>query len=50
MKDDWSSEETDDPLYADRRNRIFERAIKHRPRISLTIRHRTRVLQQWPQK
>jgi hypothetical protein len=72
MKDDWSNEETDDPLYADRRNfykvekwskddmrvvellyagnnldkarRIFERAIKHRPRIRLTIRQRTRVL------
>ena len=29
---------------------VFERAIKHRPRISLTIRQRTRVLDQWPQK
>jgi hypothetical protein len=27
---------------------IFEQAIKHRPRIRLTIRQRTRVLQQWP--
>jgi hypothetical protein len=63
MKDDRSSEETNDPLYADRRNfykverwseddmrvvellyagnnldkarRIFDRAIKHRPRIRL---------------
>jgi hypothetical protein len=26
----------------------FEAAIKHRPRIKLTIRQRTRVLQQWP--
>jgi hypothetical protein len=78
IKDDWSSEETDDPLYADRRNfykvekrskddmrvvellyagnnldkarRIFDRMIKHRPRIRLTIRQRTRVLDQWPQK
>jgi hypothetical protein len=77
MNDDWSSEETDDPLYADRRNfykvekwskddmrvvellyagnnldkarRIFDRMIKHRPRIRLTIRQRTRVLQQWPE-
>jgi hypothetical protein len=27
---------------------IFAEAIKHRPRIRLTIRRRTRVLQQWP--
>jgi hypothetical protein len=27
---------------------IFTKAIKHRPRIRLTIRRRTRVLQQWP--
>jgi hypothetical protein len=27
---------------------IFARSIKHRPRIKLTIRQRTRVLQQWP--
>jgi hypothetical protein len=27
---------------------IFQRAIKHRPRIRLTIRQRTRVLKQWP--
>jgi hypothetical protein len=66
VDDDWSAEETDDPLYADRRNfykvekwsrnglrveltlfagnipdkarRKFERTIKHRPRIRLTIR------------
>ena len=41
-------------LYAgnnlDKARRIFERAIKHRPRIRLTIRQRTRVLQQWPQE
>jgi hypothetical protein len=29
---------------------LFERAIKHRPRIRLTIRQRMRVLDQWPQK
>ena len=74
----WSDEETDDPIYADRRNfykveqwsrdgqhvldlvfagsrldkarRIFERIIKHRPRIRLTIRQRTRVLNEWPRK
>ncbi len=27
---------------------VFERAIKHRPRIRLTLRQRTRVLDQWP--
>jgi hypothetical protein len=27
---------------------LFAAAIKHRPRIRLTIRQRTRVLQQWP--
>ncbi len=27
---------------------VFANAIKHRPRIRLTIRQRTRVLQQWP--
>ena len=39
-------------LYAgnslDKARRIFERTTKHRPRIKLTIRQRTRVLQQWP--
>jgi hypothetical protein len=27
---------------------LFDDAIKHRPRIRLTIRQRTRVLEQWP--
>jgi hypothetical protein len=27
---------------------VFERAIKHRPRIRLTIRQRARLLDQWP--
>jgi hypothetical protein len=27
---------------------VFQAAIKHRPRIRLTIRQRSRVLQQWP--
>ena len=72
---DWSGEETGDPLYADDRNfykvsngradgmaverllyagnslakaeDISARAIKHRPRIRLTIRQHTRVLQQF---
>jgi hypothetical protein len=76
MTDDWSDEETEDPLVADTRNFYkvekwtrdgakvdsllhagnsldraraeFERAIKHRPRIRLTIRQRMRVLEQWP--
>jgi hypothetical protein len=38
-------------LYAgnnlDKAREIFAKAIKHRPRIRLTIRQRTRVLQQW---
>jgi hypothetical protein len=29
---------------------IYAAAIKHRPRIRLTIRQRTRVLQEWPPK
>jgi hypothetical protein len=28
----------------------FDAAIRHRPRIRLTIRQRTRVLKQWPEK
>jgi hypothetical protein len=44
----------DSLLYAgnnlDKARRIYERAIKRRPRIRLTIRQRTRVLDQWPQK
>ncbi len=39
-------------LYAgnnlDKARRIFERTTKQRPRIRLTIRQRTRVLDQWP--
>jgi hypothetical protein len=39
-------------LYAgnnlDRAKEIFAAAVKHRPRIRLTIRQRTRVLQQHP--
>jgi hypothetical protein len=34
----------------DKARRIFERIIKHRPRIRLTIRQRTRVLNEWPRK
>jgi hypothetical protein len=29
---------------------VFAKAMKHRPRIRLTIRQRTRVLQQWPRE
>jgi hypothetical protein len=75
---DWSDEETNDPIHADRRNfykvekwsrdgqrvvelvfagssldkgrRIFDRMTTHRPRIRLTIRQRTRVLDQWPRQ
>jgi hypothetical protein len=39
-------------LYAgsnlDKARQLFAEAVKHRPRIRLTIRQRTRVLQQWP--
>jgi hypothetical protein len=41
-------------LYAgnnlDQARDIFAKAVKHRPRIRLTIRQRTRVLQQWPRE
>jgi hypothetical protein len=41
-------------LYAgsslDKAREIFTAAIKHRPRIRLTIRQRTRVLDKWPQE
>lgn len=73
---EWISEKTTDPLYADERNfykvekwtkdgtkvdrllyagndleiakDIFAKAVKHRPRIRLTIRQQTRVVDQWP--
>ena len=32
----------------DKARRVFERTVKQRPRIRLTIRQRTRVLEQWP--
>jgi hypothetical protein len=39
-------------LYAgnnlEKARKLFAEAIKHRPRIRLTIRQRTRVLEQWP--
>ena len=39
-------------LYAgsslDKAREVFAAAINHRPRIRLTIRQRTRVLEQWP--
>ena len=39
-------------LYAgnnlEKARKLFADAVKHRPRIRLTIRQRTRVLQQWP--
>jgi hypothetical protein len=41
-------------LYAsnnlDKARQIFTTAIKHRPRIRLTIRQRTQVLEQWPRR
>ena len=50
----WTRDDSkvDSLLYAgnnlDKAREIFVKAIKHRPRLRLTIRQRTRVLQQWP--
>jgi hypothetical protein len=50
----WTKDGTkvDRMLYADKNlnkaRDIFATAVKHRPRIRLTIRQRVRVLQQWP--
>jgi hypothetical protein len=52
----WTKDGTkvDRMLYAgsslDKARQIFNEAIGHRPRIRLTIRQRTRVLVQWPEK
>jgi hypothetical protein len=44
----------DSLLYAgnnlDKAREIFAAAVKHRPRIKLTIRQRARVLKEWPQQ
>lgn len=40
-------------LYAgnlDKARDVFAKAVQHRPRIRLTIRQRTRVLDQWPRQ
>jgi hypothetical protein len=34
--------------YIDKARDVFAKAIKHRPRIRLTIRQKTRALQRWP--
>jgi hypothetical protein len=50
----WTKDGTkvDRLLYAgnnlDKAREIFQQAVKHRPRISLTIRQKTRVLRRWP--
>jgi thiamine monophosphate kinase len=50
----WTRDVTkvDSLLYAGnslgRARAVFESATKHRPRIKLTIRQQTRVLEQWP--
>jgi hypothetical protein len=50
----WTKDGTkvDRMLYAgsnlDKAREVFAAAIKHRPRIRLTIRQRTHVLEQWP--
>jgi hypothetical protein len=50
----WTQDgsKVDHMLYAgsslDKAREVFATAIKHRPRIRLTIRQRTRVLEQWP--
>ena len=51
----WTKDGTaiDRLLYAgnnlDKAREIFAKAVKHRPRITVTIRQRTRVLRQWPE-
>jgi hypothetical protein len=50
----WTKDgaKVDHMLYAgsslDKAREVFAEAIYHRPRIRLTIRQRTRVLEQWP--
>jgi hypothetical protein len=50
----WTKDgmKVDSLLYAGnsrgRARSVFESAIKHRPRIRLTLRQRTRVIDQWP--
>jgi hypothetical protein len=50
----WTKDRTrvERMLYAgsnlDKARKVFAGTVKHRPRIRLTIRQRTRVLQQWP--
>ena len=34
----------------DKAREVFTAAVRHRPRIRLTIRQRTRVLEQWPKE
>jgi hypothetical protein len=34
----------------DKAREVFDSAIRHRPRIRLTIRQRTRVLDEWPRR
>jgi hypothetical protein len=50
----WTRDGTkvDRMLYAgnnlDKARNIFAKAVMHRPRITLTIRQQTRVLEEWP--
>jgi hypothetical protein len=52
----WATDETkvDQLLYAGnnlkKAQEVFAKAIKHRPRIRLTIRQRSRVLWRWPEE
>jgi hypothetical protein len=52
----WTKDgsKVDRMLYAgnnlEKAKEIFAEAVKHRPRIKLTIRQRTRVLQRWPNR
>jgi hypothetical protein len=34
----------------DKAHRIFDRMAKHRPRVRLTIRQRSPLLRQWPER
>jgi hypothetical protein len=49
---DQGRQQIEHMLYAgnnlDKARQLFAEAIKHRPRIRLTIRQRMQVLEQWP--
>jgi hypothetical protein len=48
----WTKDggEVERMLYLDKAREVFAEAIYHRPRIRLTIRQRSLVLEQWPKE